>query len=122
MNHMLNLPMERMVSPPPGFTELVRGSEERLIELMTPVVEGNSTVLDMSEVRRIDAAGIAALISIYGSSRNAGHTFRVANVTPHVEEILKLVGLDHVLVANGAVQASLNQTSVHQKCYECPAA
>jgi len=117
MRPMMNQVTEQMVAPPPGFTELVRGNEEQLIELMTPVVRGNSTVLDMAEVRRIDAAGIAALISIYGSSRTAGHTFRVCNVNPHVQEILKLVGLDHVLVSSNAVRVSLNQ-----KCYECPAA
>ena len=74
-------------------------------------------VLDMGDVRRIDAAGIAALISIYGSSRNAGNNFRVCNVTPHVEEILKLVGLDHVLVSRDAIRPSQ-----YKECYDYPAA
>lgn len=117
MNPMMNQATEQVVSPPPEFTELVRGNEGQLMDILKPVIQNGSTVLDMSEVHRIDAAGIAALISLYGSSRNAGYSFRLCNVTPHVEEILKLVGLDHVLVSRDAVRSSINQ-----QCYECPAA
>jgi anti-anti-sigma factor len=94
-----------LVSAPADFHELVRGNEDRLMALLTPKVREQNAVLDLSEVRRIDAAGIAALISIYGAARTAGHSFRVCNVTPHVAEILELVGLDHILVTQDAVLA-----------------
>lgn len=108
---------ERIVATPAGLTELVRGHEDELVTNVAPVVREQSTALDMAQVRRIDAAGIAALISIYGSARSAGNTFRVCNVTPHVAEILKLVGLDHILVTHEVVQnPSL------ERCIEYPAA
>ncbi|HWG20625.1 MAG TPA: STAS domain-containing protein [Terracidiphilus sp.] len=117
MNTIMSQANEILVTAPAEFTELVRGNEDRLLAMMAPVVRGQSVVLDLSHVRRIDAAGIASLISIYGCARNAGHTFHVCNVTAHVEEILKLVGLDHILVTREEVRAPLTEA-----CLECPAA
>lgn len=108
---------ERIVAAPAELTELVRGNEEELVARLAPVVREQSAALDMAQVRRIDAAGIAALISIYGLARNAGNSFSICNVTPHVAEILKLVGLDHILVAREVVQ-----TMPLERCLECPAA
>jgi len=85
--------------------------------MLDPFVREHSTVLDMGRVRRIDAAGIAALIATYGNARTAGNTFRVCNVTPHVAEILRLVGLDNILVTREEVRAR------HPNCcLEYPAA
>jgi anti-anti-sigma factor len=117
MNTIMSQANEILVTAPAEFHELVRGNEDRLITLMTPLVREKSTVLDLSHVRRIDAAGIAALITIYGSARKAGHTFHVCNVTPHVEEILNLVGLEHILVTRDEVR-----DPVTEQCIECPAA
>lgn len=82
------------------MTELVRGNDARLVATLAPVVRGEDVALDMAKVHRIDAAGIAALISLYGCARDAGHTFHVCNVSARVEEILSLVGLDHILVTS----------------------
>jgi len=117
MNTVMSQAKRHLVAPPPDFTELVRGNEDRLMSLMAPIVQEQDAVLDMARVRRIDAAGIAALISIYGRSRSAGHTFHVCNVTPHVAEILKLVSLDHILVMHEVVRAPFAEA-----CLECPAA
>jgi anti-anti-sigma factor len=117
MNTTMTRTNEIILSTPSEFIELVRGNEDRLVALMAPVVREQGAVLDMAQVRRIDAAGIAALISIYGCARDAGHTFRVCNVTPHVAEILKLVGLDHILVTREEVWARHPEP-----CLECPAA
>jgi anti-anti-sigma factor len=87
-----------MVVAPCGLTELVRGNDRELIEEMTPVVRQQSVALDLKKVDRIDAAGITALISLYGQARDAGHSFAVANPTTHVKEILSLVGLDRILL------------------------
>jgi anti-anti-sigma factor len=117
MNTIMRRTNELLVTTPADFTELVRGTEDRLMCLMAPVVRERNTVLDLGRVRRIDAAGVAALISIYNSARNAGHTFQVHNVTPHVAEILRLVELDHILVSREEVPPPLAEA-----CLQCPAA
>lgn len=82
---------------PGAMTELVRGQEEALLERLKPLVGAQPVVLDMHAVERIDAAGIAALISLYCTASRAGHSFTVAHATPHVEGILLLVGLERIL-------------------------
>lgn len=98
MNSTCYQPEEMFVVEPPGFTELVRGAEQRLISLFTPLVQRQSVALDLSKVERIDAAGIAALIKLYSDSVHAGHAFAVCNVSAHVAEILTVVGLAPILM------------------------
>jgi anti-anti-sigma factor len=88
---------------PRNLPELVRGKEQGLLDQMGPVVLERTVTLDLAHVERIDAAGIAALITLYGSARLAGHDFAVTNASPRVAEILTLVGLDRILVAHDAV-------------------
>ena len=84
--------------------ELVRGSDRQLVEEMTPVVQRESVSLDLTCVERIDAAGIAALISLYRIADESGHRFSVSNAAPHVAELLALVGLDRILLSRNAKQ------------------
>lgn len=84
------------------LTELVRGREKELLAWLAPVVRRQSVTLDLSRVRRIDAAGVSALLSLYSSARHAGHRFTLANLSPRVAEVLKLVGLEHILLTHGA--------------------
>jgi anti-anti-sigma factor len=79
------------------LNELVRGEDQLLLERLLPVVRTRSMTLDMTFVERIDAAGIAALISLFCAASQAGHEFNVANASPRVEEILCLVGLERIL-------------------------
>jgi len=102
---------------PGNLREIVRGQEQRLIEIMEPVVRRQSVTLDFGQVERIDAAGIAALISLYGTARLAGHEFTIVNATHHVAEILELVGLDQILLSHNAVPCPQSDP-----CYEMPAA
>jgi len=85
------------------LTELVRGNEQGLLAWLSPLVRRHSVTLDISSVERIDAAGIAALISLHASARETGHSFAVANLSPHVAEILSLVGLERILASHNAV-------------------
>lgn len=78
--------------------ELIRGREKELLAWLSPVVRQQSVTLDLSRVRRIDAAGVSALLSLYSSARQSGHRFSVANLTPRVAEVLRLVGLDRILL------------------------
>jgi len=90
---------------PENLTELVRGEDQRLVDRVTPLVRRQSVALDLSSVERIDAAGIAALISLYRAACEAGHCFTVSHASPRVTEILALVGLDRILLSEAVVQA-----------------
>jgi anti-anti-sigma factor len=89
-----------------NLTELVRGRELGLVEELTPLVRRRSVLLNLEPVERIDAAGIAALVSLYRIARESGHRFRVSNASSRVAETLALVGLDGVLLSQNAEQAS----------------
>ncbi len=80
-----------------GMTELVRGQESLFLERLTPLVRSRSITVDLNQVQRIDAAGVAALIRLYCLASEAGHSFTVSHATAHVEEILLLVGLKQIL-------------------------
>jgi anti-anti-sigma factor len=86
--------------------ELVRGRDQDLIARVAPLARQHDVSLDLRDVERIDAAGIAALISLYGCARATGHNFAIANASARVEEILALVGLDQILLSRNAVQKS----------------
>lgn len=91
---------------PEGLSSLVRGAEADLLEQMMPVVRRQSVRLDLSRVERIDAAGIAALISLYRAACEAGRCFGVTNPTLHVREILRLVELDRFLMNESSGEGS----------------
>jgi anti-anti-sigma factor len=81
--------------------ELVRGAEDRVIDELTPRVKQESVALDLSRVERIDAAGIAALITLYCTAIEAGHEFYVVSPSARVLDMLRLVGLESILVPAG---------------------
>ena len=85
-----------------GATELVRGQDQKFLETMKPLVRCQSVRLDLSAVQRIDAAGLAALITLFCAARDAGHDFKISNPSPHVAEILSLVGLNRILNSQSA--------------------
>jgi anti-anti-sigma factor len=89
-----------------GTPELVKGHETVLLARLMPLVRERYVRLDMRLVERIDAAGIAALLALYGAARNAGHRFELVNVPERVDEVLAVVGLETILVSHNAVQFS----------------
>ena len=112
---------ELIVVEPAGFTELVRGTEQRLITLFAPLVQRQSVALDLNKIERIDAAGIAALITLYSDAIQSGHTFSVCNLSAHVGEILSLVGLAPILIAKEAAPAH-NSAQMHSSAQQACAA
>jgi anti-anti-sigma factor len=106
MSTALCQPGEALVVAPDNMTELVRGDEQCLIQRVAPLLREKDVVLDLNRIERIDAAGIAALISLYSMARNHGHTFAIKCVSPRVAEMLTLVGLDNILISHNAVFAS----------------
>jgi|SRR5580693_6024911 anti-anti-sigma factor len=93
---------EMKVAAPNGMTELVRGTDHGLVAQLEPLVRQRNVTLDLRAIDRIDAAGIAALISLYGCAHQAGHEFRLCNVPARVAEILAIVGLDRILLSHVA--------------------
>jgi anti-anti-sigma factor len=101
---------------PGELHELVRGQEHELVDRLTPIVRNQSITLDLTHVERIDAAGIAALISLYHAAHAAGNDFAVINACPRVAEIITIVGLDRILICSDAVPCP------QEPCYAQPAA
>jgi anti-anti-sigma factor len=116
MNALLNTEEPLLVAAS-DLHEIVRGQEQCIVERLTPVVRRQSVTLDCRHVERIDAAGIAALISLYGAARAAGNEFGLVNASTRVAEILRLVGLDRILIAEDAVRAQQAK-----RCFAQPAA
>jgi anti-anti-sigma factor len=95
-------------------SELVGGHSVELTERLQPLVHDGNVALDMRDVKRIDAAGIAALVALYRSARDAGHRFSLTNVPARVAQILAVVGLDGLLVSHNAVRASQTGSRRHR--------
>jgi anti-anti-sigma regulatory factor len=64
-----------------------------------PLVRKASISLDFISVRRVDAAGVSALLALYTTSHKAGHRFAIVNASTRVIQMLALLGLDTLLVA-----------------------
>jgi anti-anti-sigma factor len=84
------------------LTDLVRGQDRPLLDRLTPLARRQSLSLDLSSVKRIDAAGITALIALYRTAHQAGHRFTVSNASPRIEKTLALVGLDRFFKSHNA--------------------
>ncbi len=104
-----------------GIRELIKGQEQKLLEELRPIVRGQSVRLDLSSTERIDAAGLAALVSLYRDARENGHEFAVVNPQRRVARVLKIVGLDRMILPatpRGMMtqRPPLNLEMVHRWC------
>jgi len=88
--------------------ELVRGTDSLLTAELLPRVRKESVVLDLSGVERVDAAGIAALAMLYCNAVDAGTNFAITAPSPHVREMLRIVGLEVLLVIGSKNAAAAN--------------
>jgi len=88
------------------ITELVLGHERDLVARVAPLVRGQSIALDLSQVERVDAAGVSALVELYSTACLAGHDFCILNAAPHVAEVLAVCGLDRLLMSHNVAQNS----------------
>jgi anti-anti-sigma factor len=122
MNTLIRHANRAVLAAPYDMTELVRGTDQRFVALFAPIVRERTIAIDLARVVRIDAAGIAALISLYGAATSAGHTFHVCNVNARVKEILTLVGLDHILVSHEPVSREVAQPTTAAACFARTAA
>ena len=96
------------------ITELVRGNEKLLLERFEPLVRRQNVTLDLGHVTRIDAAGLAALITLYCDACKAGYRFTTANPSHHVREILAIVGLNALLLSQDVEEIPHFRTQLHE--------
>jgi len=82
-----------------GVRELVKGREQEILDALQPLVCIRPVRLDLSSIGRIDAAGLAALVSLYCAACKAGHEFAVVNPQRCVARVLAIVGLDRILMS-----------------------
>jgi anti-anti-sigma factor len=94
--------------------ELVRGNEQQFLERLQPLVHRQNVTLDLEHVARIDAAGLAALITLYCDACQAGYRFAISNPSPRVREILALVGLNALLVSQDQEDVSYLGTQLQE--------
>jgi anti-anti-sigma regulatory factor len=91
------------------LTELVRGNDQLLLEHYLPLVRKAPISLDFVSVRRVDAAGVSALLTLYTTAHKAGHGFAILNASARVTQTLAMLGLDILLLARAEPQpAPLN--------------
>jgi anti-anti-sigma factor len=98
----------------PELAELVRGNEQLLLERLQPLVRRQHVTLDLENIERIDAAGLAALITLYCDACQAGYRFGISNPSARVREILALVGLDALLVSQNAEEVPYLGTQLQE--------
>ena len=99
-----NFPLDSATQIVSGVRQLVRGREQEILEELQPLVESSSVCLNLSSVERIDAAGLAALVSLYCAAGRAGHEFAVVDPSRQVARILTIVGLDRVLLSKDSAE------------------
>ena len=109
-----SVPVANEVVEPDWIKELVRGNEARLLERLEPLVRRQNVTLDLAQVARIDAAGLAALITLYCDACKAGYRFTTANPSHHVREILAIVGLDRLLVSQNTDEVPCFSTQLQE--------
>ena len=86
--------------------EIVRGVEHGLVEEITAHFAVGNILLDLASVKRIDAAGISALLGLYQSAQNVGRRFALSSPSRHVKEMLEMFGLERLLASRIVVEAS----------------
>ena len=94
------------MAEPAEMHDLMREASACLLERLGPLVLERNVALDLTGVERMDAAGISTLLALYCRSREAGNRFSLVNVPARVVEILRVVGLDRLLLSHNPVQSS----------------
>src|SRR5262250_1359198 len=72
---------------------LVSGESECLRDAVLAQSHARSVVLELAEVRSVDAAGLGILLFLREWAQTTGATFKLMNLKPRVEEVLELTNL-----------------------------
>ena len=72
-------------------------------------------VLDVAEVSRVDAPGLGALLSMRASCNKAGTALKLMNVSPMLQDLLKLTQLNSAFeICSGREMIDLLCRSLHE--------
>ncbi|HXW57131.1 MAG TPA: STAS domain-containing protein [Candidatus Cybelea sp.] len=55
--------------------------------------ETKRIILDLTNLARMDSAGLGAIVGLYISARHAGRTLEIINLSPGLRELFKLTNL-----------------------------
>ena len=69
----------------------------------------SALVLDMSDVRFMDSAGVGALVQIFVHRRGQGQEFLIAGLTQQARAVLEVAGLLKLLPTYESVQAAIDR-------------
>ncbi|MDA0998413.1 MAG: STAS domain-containing protein [Proteobacteria bacterium] len=79
----------------PGDIDFRRVPATRRL-LLERLIGGDGLIVDMSDVHRIDSAGLAGLVEVVQAARVSGRSFRLARVQGGVARMIKFARLDQV--------------------------
>ena len=78
---------------------LLRGAGLERLEEWANTITAQSVVIDLSDVRRIDAHGLGILVSVAGRLRQRGMRVSVRDIQPQVHAVIETCGLSALLQA-----------------------
>lgn len=79
----------------PGDIDFRRVSSTRQL-LLERLADTDGLVVDMSDVYRIDSAGLAGLVEVVQAARVSGRSFRLSRVRDGVMRMIRFARLDRV--------------------------
>lgn len=84
------------------------GAVDLDMALRAAVEEGkHKMVLDMSQVRYINSAGLRTLADILTENRNAGGDLRLVDLSPKVQRIFQIIGFDRFFAIDRTLEEAL---------------
>ncbi len=84
------------------------GAVDLDMALRAAVEEGkHKMILDMSQVRYINSAGLRTLADILTENRNAGGDLRLVALNPKVQRIFQIIGFDRFFAIDRTLEEAL---------------
>lgn len=84
------------------------GRFEEFLETMPS--EGDQLVIDLARTTFIDCAGLRALVHAHDRAREGGGVLRLAALRPLPARVIRLAGLDTVLVMHPSLRHAISAT------------
>ena len=70
-------------------------------EVRRVLPESKRIMLDLGDVTYLDSAGLGALVGLYASARRNGGQLKLANLTPRIEDLMRITHLAAVFEPYG---------------------
>jgi anti-anti-sigma factor len=55
--------------------------------------ETKRIILDLTDLARMDSAGLGAIVGLYISAKNAGRSLEIINLNPHIRELFSVTNV-----------------------------